>query len=171
MQDKIKKIKILIMDVDGVLTDGRIVLGDFGSEIKLFNVHDGFGIALWRMAGYKSAIITANHSKAVKRRAKMLKIDKLYQKALDKLSVYNELKNIFNAKDEEICFIGDDIVDVPVLKRVGFSCSVPNAIEDVKPQVDYITKKQGGHGAIREIIELILKAQNRWQDITRPYNS
>ncbi len=169
MEEKIKNIKVLIMDIDGVLTDGRIILSSFGDELKFFDVQDGFGLALWRKAGYKSAIITANKSSVVTRRASMLKIDKVYQKVYNKLTAYNKIKKIFKVTDGQICFIGDDLIDLPILKRIGFSCCVANAIEDIKPEVDYITKKEGGHGAVREIIDLILKTQDRWQKIVKAY--
>jgi len=171
MEEKIKKIKVLIMDIDGVLTDGRIILSSFGDELKFFDVQDGFGLALWRKAGYKSAIITANKSSVVTRRARMLKIDKVYQKVYNKLTVYNKIKKIFKVTDGQICFIGDDLIDLPILKRIGFSCCVANAIEDIKPEVDYITKKEGGRGAVREIIDLILKTQNMWKEVTKTYQS
>ncbi|UCH12655.1 MAG: HAD hydrolase family protein [Candidatus Omnitrophota bacterium] len=171
MEEKIKKIKVLIMDIDGVLTDGRIILSSFGDELKFFDVRDGFGLALWRKAGYKSAIITANESSTVTRRARMLKIDKVYQKAYNKLTVYNKIKKIFKVTDGQICFIGEDLIDLPILKRIGFSCCVANAIEDIKPEVDYVTKKEGGRGAVREIIDLILKTQNMWKEVTRTYQS
>ena len=169
MQDKIKNIKLLLMDVDGVLTDGRIVMGNFGDEHKFFDVQDGFGISLWRRSGYKTAIITANKGSSVTRRARILKIDKVYQRAVNKLTVYEKVKKVFNIADEQICYIGDDLIDLPVLKRVGFSCCVANASEDVKPLADYVTKKEGGRGAIREVIELILKTQNLWDDATKRY--
>ncbi len=171
MEEKIKNIKVLIMDIDGVLTDGRIILSSFGDELKFFDVQDGFGLALWRKAGYKSAIITANKSSVVTRRARMLKIDKVYQKVYNKLTVYNKIKKIFKVTDGQICFIGDDLIDLPILKRIGFSCCVANAIEDIKPEVDYITKKEGGRGAVREIIDLILKTQNMWKEVTKTYQS
>ena len=159
------------MDIDGVLTDGRIILSSFGDELKFFDVRDGFGLALWRKAGYKSAIITANKSSVVTRRARMLKIDKVYQKVYNKLTVYNKIKKIFKVTDGQICFIGDDLIDLPILKRIGFSCCVANAIEDIKPEVDYVTKKEGGRGAVREVIDLILKTQNMWKEVTRTYQS
>jgi len=169
MQEKLKNIKVLIRDIDGVLTDGRIVLGNSGNEFKFFDVLDGFGLGIWRRAGYKSAIITANKSSVVKKRARFLKVDKVYQKAFDKLIIYNKIKKVFNATDEQICFIGDDLIDLPVLKRAGFSCSVANACEDIKPLVDYVTKKKGGRGAVREVIDLILKGQNLWQEVVEIY--
>ena len=157
------------MDIDGVLTDGRIILDNFGNELKFFDVQDGFGLALWRRAGYKSAIITANKSSAVIRRARILKVDKVYQKAFNKLAIYDKIKKIFKITDEQICFIGDDLIDLPILKRVGFSCCVTNAAEDIKPQVDYVTKKEGGRGAVREVIDLILKTQGLWKEVAKAY--
>ena len=171
MQDKIKKIKVLLLDVDGVLTDGRIILGNFGAELKFFDVQDGFGLTLWRRAGYKSAIITANKSSIVVRRARLLKVDKVYRRAYDKLKIYNKIKKTFMATDEQICFIGDELMDLPVLKRVGFSCCVANAVEEIKPSVDYVTKRKGGRGAVREVIDLVLKGQDLWTRVTKPYQS
>ncbi len=158
------------MDIDGVLTDGRIVLGNFGAELKFFDVQDGFGLALWHMAGYKSAIVTANRSSVVLRRARLLKVDKVYQGAYDKFKIYNKIKKTFKAADEEICFIGDDLIDLPILKRVGFSCCVANAAEDIKPSADYITKKEGGRGAVREVIDLVLRRQGLWKEVTKRYH-
>ncbi len=169
MKPKMKDIRLLLMDIDGVLTDGRIIMSDLGDELKFFDVHDGLGLMLWHRAGYKSAIITAGESPLVLRRASLLNVDKVFQKANDKLTVYNKIKKIYKADDKEICFIGDDLIDIPVLKRVGFSCCVPNAIQEVKSQVDYMTKKPGGRGAIREIIDLILKQQNLWKKVTSAY--
>src|SRR3989338_9398703 len=157
MKKKAKNIRVLLLDIDGVLTDGRIIMSDLGDELKFFDVHDGFGLMLWHKAGYKSAIITAGESPLVLRRANILNIDKVYQKANDKLAVYDKIKKIYGVCDKQVCFIGDDLIDLPVLRRVGFSCCVPNAIHQIKQKVDYVTKKQGGRGAVREVIDLILK--------------
>lgn len=157
------------MDIDGVLTDGHIILSNLGDELKFFDVQDGFGLFLWRRAGYKSAIITANRSSIVIKRARFLKVDRVYQKAMDKLKVYNKIKKIFRATDEQICFIGDDLIDLPILKRAGFSCCVANASEDIKPTVDYVTKREGGRGAVREVIDLVLKGQDLWKEVIKPY--
>ena len=162
MKDRLKKIKLLIMDVDGVLTDGRIVIDDQGRETKFFNVLDGFGIVAFRRAGFKTAILSARASQVVGHRAKDLKIDKVYVDAYPKIGAYEELLREFNLKDEEVCFIGDDWPDMDVLKRVGFAVSVPNGVPEVKKVADYVTKKAGGAGAVREVIELILKAQGLW---------
>jgi len=163
---KLKKIKLLAMDVDGVLTDGRIIIDDHGKETKLFNVQDGMGIVFFQRAGFKTAIITARASKAVQWRADDLKIGKVYQDAFPKLNAYEQMLKDFNVKDDEVCFIGDDLPDLRVLQRVGFAVAVPNAVAEAKKASDYVTKKNGGEGAVREIIELILKANGKW-DISK----
>ena len=165
MKDKIKKIKLLVMDVDGVLTDGKIVYDSRGEELKHFDVQDGFGIVFFKTAGFKTAIITARVSKVVTIRAKDLRIDKVYQDAYPKIGAYNRLLKDFGLKDESVCFIGDDLVDIPVLKRVGFAVAVPNAVSEVREVVDYVTQRRGGAGAVREVIELILKVHGKWADI------
>lgn len=165
MKDKIKKIKVLAMDVDGVLTDGNIIVDSDGREIKIFNVLDGFGIVVAGKAGLKTAIITARFSAPVEFRAKDLRVDKIYQAAFPKIKAYEEMLKEFSVKDSEVCFVGDDLPDVPVLKRVGFAVSVPNAAKGVKEHADYITKKAGGSGAVREVVELILTAQGKWTKV------
>lgn len=170
IKNKAKHIKLLIMDVDGVLTPGHIVIDELGREIKVFNVLDGFGLMLWRKAALKSAIITAGDSRALKKRADSLKIDCLYPKVMDKITAYEELKKRFKVTDRQICFIGDDLIDMPVLKKAGFACTVANGHKDIRAYVDYITKKQGGEGAVREIIDLILKNKGLWKGITRDYS-
>ena len=169
IRKKLEKIKLLIMDVDGVLTSGYILINSLGKEIKVFDVQDGFGLTLWRKAGLKSAIITAGTAPAVKYRADCLKVDKVYQHARDKLAAYNKLKSHFKINDSQICFIGDDLIDVPVLKKVGFSCAVPNGHNDMKGYVSYICKTPGGKGAVREVIDMILKAKGVWHEVTKDY--
>ncbi len=169
IRKKLEKIKFLIMDVDGVLTPGYILINSSGEEIKVFDVHDGFGLTLWRKAGLKSAIITAGRTPALKHRADCLKVDKVYQHARDKLAAYDKLKSHFKINDNQVCFIGDDLIDVSVLKRVGFACAVPNGHHDMKGYVSYVCKMPGGKGAVREVIDLILKAKGLWHDVTKDY--
>ena len=166
---KIKKIKCLIVDVDGVLTDGKIIIDHQGRETKEFDVQDGFGLVLMRRAGFKTAILSARSASCVTARAQDLNFDMICQDARPKISKYEEILKTFNLKDNEVCFIGDDLPDLQVLKRVGFSVSVPNGRQEVKKSADYITKLPGGSGAVREIVELILKTQTLWEDILRNY--
>lgn len=156
---------MLVLDVDGVLTNGKINLDQEGNEIKVFDVQDGFGIALFRNAGYKTAIISARSAGAVNVRAKDLKIDKVYQDAHPKTIAYENLLREFGLKENEVCFMGDDLPDICILKRVGFSVAVNNAANEVKERADYVTERRGGDGAVREAVELILKNHGKWENI------
>ncbi len=169
IKKRAKKIKLLIMDVDGVLTDGRIIYTNSGDELKFFDVTDGMGLALFARAGLKTAVLTAKKSRIVAKRAKILHIDKAYQNALRKGEVFEEILKNFKVRASEICFIGDDLVDLPVLRKVGFAVAVPNAAVEVKERAHYITKKEGGRGAVREVVEIILKAQGKWGELTKRY--
>ena len=165
MKARIKKIKVLAMDVDGVLTDGKIIFDSGGKETKIFNVQDGFGIVILKRAGFKTAILTARASKVVTIRAKDLNIDKTYQDAYPKLEAYEKMLRGFSVKDEEVCFMADDLPDLQVLKRVGFAVAVSNAVPEIKRAAHYTTRKKGGRGAVREVIELILKTQGKWKEV------
>ena len=165
MKQRIRKIKLLALDVDGVLTDGKIIYDSGGREIKNFDVQDGYGIVFFQKSGFKTAIITARASKVVTIRANDLKINRLYQNAVPKIHAYQRLLADFKLKDEQVCFIGDDLVDIPILKRVGFAVAVPNAVEEVKKVAHYVTQKNGGSGAVREVIDLILKTTGKWETI------
>ena len=167
--EKAKRVKFLVVDIDGVMTDGRIVYSIYGDELKFFDVTDGFGISLLKRAGIETAIITAKKSRIVKLRARDLKVAKAYQGFLDKLIPFEKMLKEFNVTAEEICFMGDDLPDVPVLKRVGFAVSVPNAREEVIAIAHHITVSAGGRGAVREICDLILKSQNKWDLATSKY--
>ena len=166
---RVKEIKLLLMDVDGVLTPGSMIMSDSGQEVKMFDVHDGFGIMLWHKAGFKSAIITAGDSRAVARRSDILCIDRVFQNAKDKLVFYNKIKDEFGVRDDQICFIGDDLVDIPVLRRAGLSCSVSNAREDILAYTHYRCKAPGGRGAVREVVDMMLKIKGLWPDATGVY--
>jgi 3-deoxy-D-manno-octulosonate 8-phosphate phosphatase (KDO 8-P phosphatase) len=161
LEERAKKIKLFITDVDGVLTDGRIIYDNYGDELKCFNVLDGYGFNLLGKAGIKTAIITAKKSKAVKRRAQELKVDCVFYSA-EKILAYEKLLKKLKLTDEEACFIGDDLIDLPLLLRCGLAVCVAGAIEALKARVHYVTQKEAGHGAAREVIELILKAQGKY---------
>ena len=169
VEDKAKKIKMFIMDVDGVLTDGRIVLGNRGEELKFFHVMDGVGIKLAHRAGLRTAIISARRSSVTSLRAKELGIDIVYQVDGDKREAYDEILKRHNLQEEEVAYIGDDLHDLPILKRVGLALSVANGRKEAKEIADYITKLGGGQGAVREAVEIILKAQGKWEEVIRNF--
>ena len=167
-QERAKKIKLLILDVDGVLTDSRIIYDNFGDELKFFNVNDGLGVFLLGKAGIKTVIITARKTKAVIKRSRDMHVSAVYSDHY-KLKVYRKVLRKFRVKDEEVCFVGDDLLDLPITKRAGFAASPPNAMPEVKEASHYITEKEGGKGAVREVIELILKSQGLWERIISSY--
>lgn len=167
--ERAKRIKLLIVDIDGVMTDGRIVYSIYGEELKFFDVTDGLGISLLRAAGIPSVIITAKKSRIVTLRARDMRVAKAYQGYLNKLIPFEKILKRFKIASDSICFVGDDIIDIPVLKRVGLAVAVPNAVDEVKDSAHHITSKAGGRGAVREICDLILKSQNKWDLVTSKY--
>jgi 3-deoxy-D-manno-octulosonate 8-phosphate phosphatase (KDO 8-P phosphatase) len=168
---KAEKVKILLLDVDGILTDGRIIITSSGEEIKHFNVIDGMGIKLLQKAGVEVGIISSRFSLVTEHRAKELGITLLYQGKLEKLAVYEKILKEKRLKDEEVAYMGDDWIDLPILKRAGLAISVPNAWFPVNDYVDYITKHPGGYGAVREVCDLILKAKGKWEELLHFYLS
>ncbi len=162
-----KKVKLLILDVDGVMTEGRILYSDRGKEIKAFYIGDGLGIRLLQSAGIGVAIISARESEAVTRRAEELGITQVYQGASRKIEVYRDILKNNQLRDEEVAYVGDDLLDLPLLKRAGFSVAVADSAPEVKKIVDYVTRKKGGQGAVREVCELIIKAQGKWKEVIR----
>jgi len=171
LKARAKKIKLLILDVDGVMTDGKIVLDGNGNEIKSFNVRDGHGIKMVQRAGLTVAIITGRESKVVVRRAEELGIREVHQKSHDKLATFNGMLTRLGMTADEAAFIGDDIVDLPVLTKVGLAFAVADAEEYVKDAVHMVTSRNGGAGAVREVIDLILKANGGWETVTDKYFS
>lgn len=159
LREKLKKIKFLILDVDGVLTDGSIVYSSKGEEIKTFNVHDGYGIEMLRQNGIPVGIITGRISSIVEKRAQDLKIENLVQGTIDKIPAAEKFAQKYNLSFDEIAFIGDDLFDIPLLQKVGFSAAPKNARREVKRIVDYVTTNEGGKGAVREVIDMILEAK------------
>lgn len=168
-QAKASQVRCLIMDVDGVLTDGRIIFATDGTELKCFDVKDGHGIVLAHRVGLETVIITGRRSAVVERRAEELGIKRVYQKIWDKLAKYEEVRSELGLEDEEVAFIGDDVVDVPLLKKVGLAISVADAHEAAKAASHYVTHRPGGRGAVREAIEFILKAQGLWAEAVSKY--
>ncbi|MDP8233378.1 MAG: HAD-IIIA family hydrolase [Candidatus Saelkia tenebricola] len=169
--EKAKNIKLLLLDADGVLTDGKIYYGSYGDEIKAFDVKDGLSLSLWNRAGKMSCIITAKKSSLLKRRARELRVFKVYQNAFRKIDVYEKIKKKFRLQDSQICFIGDDLIDIAVLKRVGLSITVLDAPSEVREVAHYMTDNKGGSGAVREVVEIILKAQGAWKNLIQGLGS
>ena len=166
---KIKPITNVILDVDGVLTDGGILMDDLGNEAKYFNVRDGHGIKLLQRAGIEVMLLTGRTSKTVEFRAKDLGIQWVYQAALDKGAVIDSILKTHSLRPEQVCYVGDDIVDVPVFLRIGFAVAVADAMEYVKKTADFVTSLKGGEGAVRELCEMILKVQGSWKDVAAKY--
>lgn len=168
-----RKIRLLLMDVDGVLTDGRIYYlprpGGGLFETKTFHSRDGLGIRLAHAAGLKTGIITGRSSPALEYRVKELGIHFLQQDALEKLEPYKKILHAAQLEDEEVCYVGDDIVDLPLLKRVGLAVAVGDSHPELRDHVHYWTECPGGQGAVRETIELILKAKGKWDPILKHY--
>ena len=170
-QKLIKNIKVLISDVDGVLTDGTISIGSDGTEYKRFSVEDGAGSAYARLANLPVALISGRFSLCTLRRADEMGIKHCYQGKLNKLDAYNEILNIYKVRDKEVAYIGDGLIDIPILSRVGFSCTVPDAHSKVLSISDFVTTKKGGHGAFREVVELILTNKGIYEKIYEKMHS
>jgi len=162
-------IKLLILDVDGVLTDGRIILDDEGNEYKAFHVRDGHGIKMLIRAGMQVAIITGRFSKVVERRAHELGITEVFQKCFNKTSAYHHLIEKYSLSGEEVAYIGDDIVDVPLMAKVGLPVTVSDADGYVKKFALFVTERRGGRGAVREVTDVILKSKGLWERILNEY--
>ena len=165
MKSQLEKLKMLIFDVDGVMTDGKLIMGPDGHEQIEFFVLDGAGIHLAKYAGYKIALITGRNSKIIVERAKYLEIEDVYINQFYKIDAYNELRAKYKLKDEEISYMGDDVLDIPVMEVVGYSITVPHAVPEVKEAADYITSKPGGNGAVREFIDKLLHEIGVYDDI------
>ena len=158
---------MIISDIDGVWTDGSFYKGTDGKEFKKFNVNDGVGVAMAKAAGYKIALISGRYSPATEYRAKELNIEDVYNGGLNKIIAYEELKIKYNLIDSEIAYVGDDLIDIPVMEKVGAPIAVANAITSVKKISIYITKTSGGYGAFRESVSWIIDQQGRTNDILK----
>ena len=166
-----KKIRVLLMDVDGTLTDGRVWLlsrrDGTASEIKGFNAHDGAGLKIARVGGLRTGLITGRESTAVSQRARECEIEFVYQHQSTKIGALEEILQKTGAVAEEVAYVGDDLTDIPVMQRVGLAAAVANATLDVKRAAHFVTRRSGGDGAVREVIELIVKAQGKWDTASR----
>jgi len=160
---------MLVLDVDGVLTDGTILIDSNGSESKFFNVVDGHGIWMWQKAGLKVAFLSGRASKSTKYRAEQLGIDYVFEDRHDKLTVLKQLLEKLGLSPNMVAYVGDDLLDLPPIRYAGFGVAVANAVDEVKQYADYVTTRQGGSGAVREVIEYILKNTGRWQELMKRY--
>ena len=158
---KLKRIRMILLDVDGVLTDGRILYGNDGTEYKAFDAHDGFGMERAMKFGLLIGLISGRKSPMVDRRAKELGIVDVYQNAMDKVAALEDLKRKYDLSDDRFAYIGDDVFDLPLLNKVGFSAAPNDAVKEVANAVQFRTRAEGGRGAVREMIDMVLKAQRK----------
>jgi 3-deoxy-D-manno-octulosonate 8-phosphate phosphatase (KDO 8-P phosphatase) len=164
-----RNIKLLILDVDGVLTDGSIILDNEGNEYKSFHVRDGHGIKMLIRGGLRVAIITGRYSKVVSRRAQELGITEVFQKCFDKNAAFSGLIEKYKLSEDEVAYVGDDIVDAPIMKRAGLAITVADGDDELKKFALLVTKHRGGRGAVREVTDLILKSKGLWERMFHEY--
>lgn len=167
VRSKAKKIRLLLLDVDGVLTDGRIIIDDRGVETKQFHVRDGQGIALLLHAGIEVGFLSARASAAVRRRARELGVRLVRQGVRDKLQAYDEIRRARGLHDAEVAYVGDDLVDWPLLRRAGLAVCVADGWPELWSRVHWVTRAPGGAGAVREVADLLLQAQGKHFDLTK----
>lgn len=169
LKQRASPIEFLLLDVDGVLSDGRIVYGENGLEIKRFHVRDGAGLQLWHRSGKRSAIISGRKSQAVERRAQELGIATVVQGCAEKLPAFEDLLARYSVPADHVCAIGDDLPDLPILRRVGLAIAVADACAEVRQVAHYVTTEAGGQGAVRAAIEWLLRLQGRWEPLVAEY--
>jgi 3-deoxy-D-manno-octulosonate 8-phosphate phosphatase (KDO 8-P phosphatase) len=162
-------IVMLAMDVDGVLTDGTIILHHDGTESKRFSLLDGHGIKMWHRAGLHIAWISGRASEATRHRAQQLGVKLVFEGAVNKVPVFEELLRTSGLEARQVAYIGDDLLDLPIVRRAGFGVAVATAVDELKQHADYVTVKAGGAGAVREVIEYILKSGGRWNELMERY--
>jgi 3-deoxy-D-manno-octulosonate 8-phosphate phosphatase (KDO 8-P phosphatase) len=169
MMANLTDIKLLVLDVDGVLTDSSIIINADGSESKTFSSLDGHGIHMWQRAGLKIAFLSGRESEPTRLRAQQLGVEHCIQDCHNKLPALKELAEKLNLNAQEIAYIGDDLTDLPPIRYAGFGVAVANAVDEIKPYADYVTTRTGGKGAVREVIEYILKNTGKWQPLMEKY--
>jgi YrbI family 3-deoxy-D-manno-octulosonate 8-phosphate phosphatase len=171
LDQRCQSIELILADVDGVLTDGRVIVNNQGIETKQFHIRDGMGIKLWQKAGYRFGMVSSRSSQIVKMRAAELEIAIVRQGSADKLATTQEILAEVRLAPQQACYIGDDLLDLPVVRAVGLGVAVADACLELREAAAYVTKAAGGAGAVREVVELILKAQRRWDDVIQPYRT
>lgn len=166
---KLADIQLLVLDVDGVLTDGTLIINGDGSESKLFSALDGHGLLMWQRAGLKAAFLSGRVSQPTRYRAEQLQITYCLQDCHDKLTALKKLLEQAGLSAHQVAYVGDDLPDLPLIRYVGFGVAVANAVDEVKDAADYVTTNRGGSGAVREVIEYILKDTGRWHELVKKY--
>jgi len=169
LDQRCEPIELLLADVDGVLTDGSLVFDNQGIETKWFHIHDGLGIRLWKKAGYQFGLLTGRSSHIVRTRAAELEIEIVRQGVGDKLAATEQVLSELGLSLEQTCYLGDDLPDLPVIRAVGLGVAVADGCDEVRRAARYVTSLPGGSGAVRETVELVLKAQHRWNDVIQQY--
>lgn len=169
LEQRCQPIELILADVDGVLTDGRVVVDNQGIETKQFHIRDGMGVRLWQKAGYRFGVITARSSHVVKVRAAELNIQIVRQGTNNKLGTMREITAELGLAVQQVCYIGDDLPDLPLVRAVGLGIAVADACDELRRAAHHVTQAAGGAGAVREVVELILKTQRRWDDVIQPY--
>jgi 3-deoxy-D-manno-octulosonate 8-phosphate phosphatase (KDO 8-P phosphatase) len=170
MEEKLKKIECILCDADGTLTDGGVLISASKEQFRNFSIKDGLGIYIWRNQGFKFGLVTGDKTGVVAERGRMLRADYVYSDCMDKGGIVEEIIQKSGLKPENIAFIGDDLIDIPAFKRVGFSVSVADGVPELDNCIDLRTKSRGGFGAVREVIELILKAKGKWENIVDEFH-
>lgn len=169
LDEQCQPLELILADVDGVMTDGHLEFDNQGIETKRFHIRDGLGVKLWQKAGYRFGLITMRSSQIVKMRAAELEIEIVRQAAGDKLKAARQVLEDLHLTPAQVCYIGDDLPDLPVVRMVGLGVAVADACRELREAAGYVTQAAGGKGAVREIIELILQAQRRWDDVIQAY--
>lgn len=168
--ERASRIRMILTDVDGVLTDGRLIFDNQGNEHKCFNSRDGLGIGFWLKRGYLIGFVTRRHSEVVERRARELRITELYQNVMNKREILGDILHKYQLLKEEVAFIGDDLADYGIMRNVGLAVAPSDAAEEILKITDYVTSVKGGYGAVRELIELVLKTRGEWQEIVESFS-
>ncbi|NLX97679.1 MAG: HAD hydrolase family protein [Rhodopirellula sp.] len=171
LEERCQSIELVLSDVDGVLTDGHLDFDNQGIETKRFYIRDGLGIKLWQKAGYRFGVVTTRSSQIVKQRAAEMQISIIRQGAEDKLATVREIIKQQNLTPPAVCYIGDDLPDMPAASLVGLGVAVADACLELRETAHYVTTAPGGRGAVREVIEMILRAQRRWDDVVQAYRT
>lgn len=169
VRDRAARVRLIFFDSDGVLTDGRIIIGANGEDLRAFDVQDGHGLVLGRQAGIAFGVMSGRESGALTRRASELRIAEVHQGVHDKGRRLGEILDRLSVPAEEACFMGDDLIDLPAMRRVGLAAAPSNAADEVLAAAHHVTRRAGGHGAARELVELVLRAQDKWDEVTRRY--